>query len=206
MWMKKVFDRTLSPLILIALSPLMAGIALLLWATMGRPVLFRQKRAGFNGRTFQIIKFRTMMNKLDARGRELPDEMRLTAVGRFLRATSLDELPELYNVFRGEMSLVGPRPLLARYVERYSAEQARRHDAMPGITGWAQINGRNDLTWEEKFALDVWYVDHASVWLDLKIILKTAVVVFGGKGVSAPGHATMPRFDEQAARQRDNAS
>jgi sugar transferase EpsL len=194
MWIKKVFDRTLAPLILIVLSPLMAVIALLLWATMGRPVLFRQTRAGLNGRTFQIIKFRTMANTMDGRGRALPDEMRLTAVGRFLRATSLDELPELYNVFRGEMSFVGPRPLLAQYVGRYSAEQARRHDVMPGITGWAQINGRNDLSWEEKFALDVWYVDHWSLGLDCRILLKTVWQVIKQDGISRSGHATTTEF------------
>ena len=194
MWMKNIFDRALAPLILITLSPLMAVIALLLWATMGRPVLFRQARAGLNGRIFQIIKFRTMANSLDNRGRTLPDEMRLTALGRFLRATSLDELPELYNVARGEMSFVGPRPLLAHYMGRYSPEQARRHDVMPGITGWAQINGRNDLTWEEKFALDVWYVDHRSPGLDFHILLRTFWQVIKQDGISRTGHATTTEF------------
>src|SRR3984893_12860912 len=165
MWIKKAMDRTAATVLLIVLSPVMAVIALLVWATMGRPVLFRQTRTGCRGRPFQIIKFRTMTNNKDTNGRALPDEMRLTTVGKFLRATSLDELPELYNVLRGEVSLVGPRPLLAQYLERYSPEQARRLQVMPGITGWAQINGRNDLSWEQKFALDVWYVDNWSLGL-----------------------------------------
>jgi sugar transferase EpsL len=206
MWIKKVFDRTLAPLILIILSPLMAGIALLLWATIGRPVLFRQTRAGLNGRMFQIIKFRTMANSLDSRGRALPDEMRLTGVGRFLRATSLDELPELYNVLRGDMSFVGPRPLLSQYMGRYSPEQARRHDVMPGITGWAQINGRNDLSWEQKFALDVWYVDHWSLGLDCRILLRTFWQVIKQDGISRSGHATTTEFMGSGAPEESTAS
>jgi sugar transferase EpsL len=166
----------------------------LLWVTMGRPVLFRQTRTGQHGRPFQIIKFRTMANKQDTCSRVVQDEMRLTAVGRFLRATSLDELPELYNVLRGEMSLVGPRPLLAQYLERYSPEQARRLEVMPGITGWAQINGRNDLSWEQKFALDVWYVDHWSLWLDLQILMRTIWQVGRQRGISRAGHATTTEF------------
>jgi sugar transferase EpsL len=194
MWVKKFIDQTVARLLLIILSPLMAGVALLLWATMGRPLLFRQTRTGQHGRPFQIIKFRTMTNKQDACGRALPDEMRLTAVGQFLRATSLDELPELYNVLRGEVSLVGPRPLLAQYLERYSPEQARRLEVMPGITGWAQINGRNDLSWEEKFALDVWYVDHWSLGLDFRILLRTSWQVIKQDGISRSGHATTTEF------------
>ena len=194
MWVKKLVDRTVAPLLLIILGPLMAGIALLLWATMGRPVLFRQTRTGLHGRPFQIMKFRTMAIKQDASGRALPDEMRLTAVGRFLRATSLDELPELFNVLRGELSLVGPRPLLAPYLERYSPEQARRHEVMPGITGWAQINGRNDLSWEQKFALDVWYVDHWSLGLDFRILVKTFWQVLKRDGICPSNLASVPEF------------
>ena len=194
LWVKKLFDDTIASLLLIILSPLIGGIALLLWATMGRPLLFRQTRSGLCGRPFQIIKFRTMTYKQDSFGNALPDEMRLTAVGRFLRATSLDELPELWNVLRGELSLVGPRPLLVRYLERYSPEQARRHEVMPGITGWAQINGRNDLPWEQKFALDVWYVDNWSLSLDFRILVKTFWQVLKRDGISRSGHATAPEF------------
>jgi sugar transferase EpsL len=194
LWVKKVVDNTIASLFLIILSPLIGGIALLLWATMGRPLLFRQARSGLHGRPFQIIKFRTMTDKQDSFGRALPDEMRLTPVGRFLRATSLDELPELWNVLRGELSLVGPRPFLARYLERYSPEQARRHEVMPGITGWAQINGRNDLPWEQKFALDVWYVDNWSLGLDFRILAKTFWQVLKRDGISRSGHATAPEF------------
>jgi sugar transferase EpsL len=194
LWVKKLVDCTIASLLLIILSPLIGGIALLLWAAMGRPLLFRQTRSGLYGRPFQIIKFRTMTDKQDSFGLALPDEMRLTPVGRFLRATSLDELPELWNVLRGELSLVGPRPFLARYLERYSPEQARRHEVMPGITGWAQINGRNDLSWEQKFALDVWYVDNWSLGLDFRILGKTFWQVFKRDSISRFGHATAPEF------------
>jgi sugar transferase EpsL len=191
---KKFVDKTIASLLLIILSPLIGCIALLLWATMGRPVLFRQMRSGLYGRPFQIVKFRTMTDKQNAAGRRLPDEMRLTTVGRFLRATSLDELPELWNVVSGELSLVGPRPLMAHYLDRYSPEQARRHGVMPGITGWAQINGRNDLPWEQKFALDVWYVDNWSLTLDFRILVKTLWQVLKREGISRSGHATAPEF------------
>jgi sugar transferase EpsL len=194
LWLKKLVDYTIASLLLIVLSPLIGSIALLLWATLGRPLLFRQTRCGLYGRPFQIIKFRTMTDKQDSFGHALPDEMRLTPVGRFLRATSLDELPELWNVLRGELSLVGPRPFLARYLERYSPEQARRHEVMPGITGWAQINGRNDLPWETKFALDVWYVDNWSLGLDFRILVKTFWQVLKRDGISRSGHATAPEF------------
>src|ERR1700682_3341106 len=193
-WVKKLVDDTIAFLLLVALSPLIGSIALLLWATMGRPLLFRQTRSGQYGRPFQIIKFRTMIDKRDSFGQALPDEMRLTPVGRFLRATSLDELPELWNVLRGELSLVGPRPFLARYLERYSPEQARRHEVMPGITGWAQISGRNDLSWEQKFALDVWYVDNWSLGLDFRILVKTFWQVLKREGISRSGHASAPEF------------
>jgi sugar transferase EpsL len=191
---KKLVDETIASLLLVVLSPLIGGITLLLLATMGRPLLFRQTRSGLYGRPFQIIKFRTMVDKRDSFDRALPDEMRLTPVGRFLRATSLDELPELWNVLRGELSLVGPRPFLARYLERYSPEQARRHEVMPGITGWAQINGRNDLSWEQKFALDLWYVDNWSLGLDFRILVKTFWQVLKRDGISRSGHATAPEF------------
>lgn len=194
LWIKRLVDGAIASLLLIILSPLIGGIALMLWATMGRPLLFRQTRSGLYGRPFQIIKFRTMTDKQDSFGRALPDEMRLTPVGRFLRATSLDELPELWNVLRGELSLVGPRPFLARYLERYSPEQARRHEVMPGITGWAQINGRNDLSWEQKFALDVWYVDNWSLGLDFRILGKTFWQVLKRDGISRSGHASAPEF------------
>jgi sugar transferase EpsL len=194
LWFKKLVDLTIGSLLLVILSPVLGAIALLLWATMGRPVLFRQTRPGLYGRPFQIIKFRTMTDKRDSAGRLLPDEMRLTAVGRFLRATSLDELPELWNVLRGELSLVGPRPLLMEYLKRYSSEQARRHEVRPGVTGWAQINGRNDLSWDEKFELDVWYVDNWSLGVDFLILVKTFWQVLRRNGISRSGHATTPEF------------
>ena len=161
---------------------------------MGTPVFFKQDRPGRDGRPFQIYKFRTMTNKRDSSGNLLADEQRISKIGAFLRSTSLDELPEFFNVFKGDMSLVGPRPLLMRYLDRYTAEQARRHEVKPGITGWAQVNGRNALTWEEKFKLDVWYVDHQSTGLDIKIIAKTIEKVLKRSDISADGHATMPEF------------
>jgi lipopolysaccharide/colanic/teichoic acid biosynthesis glycosyltransferase len=179
---------------LVVLSPLLGLIALVAWAGMGRPVLFGQSRAGLGGRPFTLWKFRTMTDARDARGAPLPDEQRLTRLGRWLRRTSLDELPELLNVARGDMSLVGPRPLLAQYLPRYAPWQARRHEVRPGITGWAQVNGRNATTWDQRFRLDVWYVDHVSAWLDLRILLRTPAVALTSKGVSARGHATMPEF------------
>jgi sugar transferase EpsL len=179
---------------LAAFAPLLAGVAATLRITEGSPVVFRQDRPGLFGRSFRLLKFRTMSNKRDATGHLLPDDMRLTRVGRFLRATSLDELPQLWNVLRGDMSLVGPRPLLPQYLARYTREQARRHDVPPGITGWAQVHGRNAITWEEKFALDLWYVDHWSLWLDAKILAMTVQSVFLRKGISSHKHATMPDF------------
>lgn len=179
---------------LVLLSPLVLSVAIILMIFMGRPVLFRQTRPGKHVRPFELVKFRTMSNRRDAAGNLLPDAERLTALGRFLRATSLDELPQLWNVLRGDLSLVGPRPLLMDYLPRYSAEQARRHEVMPGITGWAQVNGRNALSWEDKFALDVWYVDHWSLWLDVKILWLTALQVLRREGISQEGHATMPEF------------
>ncbi len=191
---KRLFDLLAAGLGLLVSSPLLAVLALLVWLKHGRPVLFRQQRPGFCGRPFYLYKFRTMTNQRDAAGRLLPDEQRLTGFGRFLRSTSLDELPELINVLRGEMSLVGPRPLLMQYLSRYSPEQARRHNVLPGITGWAQVNGRNALSWEDKFRLDVWYVDHWSFGLDLKILFLTLTKWARREGISQPGHATAEEF------------
>ena len=196
--LKRVFDVVVSATALVVLAPVMGLIALLVWRTMGRPVLFRQARPGLHGKPFVMYKFRTMRDLRDAEGNLLPDEARLTPFGRWLRTTSLDELPELVNVLRGEMSLVGPRPLLMEYLERYTPEQARRHEVKPGITGWAQIHGRNNLSWEERLRLDVWYVDHWSLWLDLKILWRTLWMVLRREGISAQGHATMPRFGERS--------
>ncbi len=197
---KRALDVVISALALIALSPVLLIIAIAIIAKMGWPPVFSQERPGIQGRLFRIYKFRTMTNARDPEGALLPDEQRLTPLGKFLRRASLDELPELYNVLTGDMSLVGPRPLLPEYLAHYNAEQRRRHDLRPGMTGWSQVNGRNALTWEEKFALDVWYVDHVSLWLDAKILTKTAWIALLGHGVNAPGHATMPRFDEIMAR------
>lgn len=192
--LKKIGDRFFAAVALLLLSPLLVLIAVLVRLTLGEPVLFRQQRPGFHGRPFQIVKFRTMTDARDADGRLLPDVARLTRAGRILRSTSLDELPQLWNVLRGELSLVGPRPLLMQYLGRYTPEQARRHDALPGITGWCQVNGRNDLPWEEKFALDVWYVDHWSLALDLRILVRTVWQVISRQGVSREGHATTTEF------------
>jgi sugar transferase EpsL len=179
---------------LICLSPVIAVTALAIRITMGGPVFFRQARPGLGGRPFTMIKFRTMANAHDASGRPLPDGQRLTRTGRLLRSTSLDELPELWNVLVGDMSLVGPRPLLTAYLDRYSPEQARRHDVKPGVTGWAQINGRNAISWDEKFDLDLWYVDHRSTWLDLRILFATVRQVIWRKGINSAEAATMPEF------------
>ncbi len=191
---KRLFDLVISLLMLILLSPVMLVIAILVRARLGKPVLFSQERPGRHGRLFRLYKFRTMRDLFDAEGKTLPDEERLTPFGRFLRASSLDELPELLNVMKGEMSLVGPRPLLVAYLDRYTAEQARRHEVLPGITGWAQVNGRNTLSWEDKFRLDVWYVEHQSCWLDLKILFLTLWKAIKREGISAPGSATAPEF------------
>ncbi len=191
---KRLLDLCLTCFALILLSPLLLLIALLVRIGLGSPILFKQQRPGYLGRPFFIYKFRTMTDERDAQGHLLPDAERLTRLGRFLRSTSLDELPELFNVLRGEMSLVGPRPLLMQYLERYSPEQARRHEVLPGVTGWAQINGRNALSWEDKFRLDVWYVDHWSFWLDIKILFLTLVKVLRREGISQPGHATAEEF------------
>jgi sugar transferase EpsL len=191
---KRIFDLLATSLGLLVISPLVLAVALLVRIFHGSPILFRQQRPGYQGRPFYIYKFRTMTDARDATGALLPDSARLTPLGRFLRATSLDEFPAFFNVLRGEMSLVGPRPLLMEYLPRYSPEQMRRHAVLPGITGWAQVNGRNALTWEEKFKLDVWYVDNWSFWLDLKILFLTVWKVFKREGISQPGHATAEVF------------
>jgi len=191
---KRAIDRAAGVAGVFATSPLMAAVAVAVKLDVGSPVLFSQERPGLNGVPFRIFKFRTMRDARDANGKPLPDEERLTRVGKLLRSLSLDELPQLWNVAKGELSLVGPRPLLMQYLGRYSPEQARRHEVMPGITGWAQINGRNALDWAEKFDLDTWYADNWSLVLDAKILLKTAWQVVARKDVSQAGHATMPEF------------
>jgi len=191
---KRVFDLIATTLGLVLLSPIMLLTALFVAIFLGTPVLFRQKRPGYKAQTFYIYKFRTMTNASDSAGNLLPDSERLTRLGRFLRSLSLDELPELFNILRGEMSLVGPRPLLMEYLEHYSPEQMRRHDAYPGLTGWAQVNGRNAITWQERFALDVWYVDHWSFWLDIKIIFITLWKVVRRENINQPGQATIEYF------------
>ena len=184
------------------LSPLIVWLCWRVRNEFGRPLLFRQTRTGFRGQPFELFKFRTMMQKSDECGKDLPDACRLTVFGSWLRSTSLDELPELWNVLRGDMSLVGPRPLLMEYLPLYSPEQARRHNVQPGITGWAQINGRNAISWEQKFKLDVWYVDNHSFWLDVKILILTIARVFQRSGISADGDATMPKFTGTPFNQR----
>ncbi len=198
-------DVTGASAALIGLAPLMVVIAAAVRVLLGRPVLFRQRRPGIAGMPFDMFKFRTMTNETDKHGKLLPDTDRLTRFGRFLRSTSLDELPELLNVLRGEMSLVGPRPLLLEYLDRYTPEQARRHEVKPGITGWAQINGRNAISWEEKFKLDVWYVDNWSIGLDIRILLWTVWKVLRREQVSAASHATMPKFEGSLSGKRDSA-
>ncbi|MGN6103560.1 MAG: sugar transferase [Kofleriaceae bacterium] len=192
--LKQAFDRSIAAAGLVATAPVIAATAAAIRLTMGSPVLFRQVRPGLRGRPFEILKFRTMREAVDASGRPLPDGERLTRLGAFLRSTSLDELPQLINVLRGELSLVGPRPLLVQYLERYSPEQARRHDVLPGITGWSQINGRNSLSWNDKLAHDVWYVDHWSLVVDARILLWTLLRVVQRQGIARDGHATMPEF------------
>lgn len=192
--LKRLFDVVASVAALLVLSPLLLALWLLVRQRMGSPALFRQTRPGLHGRPFRMIKFRTMRDAACPDGAPLPDAERLTPFGRWLRATSLDELPELWNVVRGDMSLVGPRPLLMEYLPLYSPEQARRHEVRPGVTGWAQVNGRNALSWEQKFALDVWYVDNRSFWLDLKVIWLTVRKVLNRDGISGEGVATMAPF------------
>ena len=192
--MKRLMDVCLAVLASFLLGIPMLILAITIFSRLGSPILFRQRRPGLNGEIFEMLKFRSMQEAKDKEGNLLPDSERLTEFGRWLRSTSLDELPELWNVLRGEMSLVGPRPLLMEYLPLYSPEQARRHAVRPGITGWAQVNGRNAISWDEKFKLDVWYVDHQSLWLDLKILFLTVKKVISRHGISADGEATMPKF------------
>jgi lipopolysaccharide/colanic/teichoic acid biosynthesis glycosyltransferase len=195
---KRLFDFVFGIVALLLLVPLFILLAVLVRLSIGAPVLFTQERPGLHGKPFRMLKFRTMTNDRDSERKLLPDSARLTPFGRFLRSASLDELPELWNVLKGDMSLVGPRPLLMEYLPLYSPEQARRHEVRPGITGWAQVNGRNSISWEEKFALDVWYVDNRSLWLDLKIMRLTVKRVLQRHGISADGEATMPGFKGSA--------
>ncbi|WP_396218994.1 sugar transferase [Gemmatimonas sp.] len=191
---KRGLDIGLAATALVLAAPVLLLVAIAVRVNLGGPVLFRQQRPGLHGRPFTMVKFRTMRDALGRDGRPLPDADRLTPFGTLLRSTSLDELPELWNVVRGDMSLVGPRPLLMEYLDRYTPEQARRHEVRPGVTGWAQVNGRNALSWEERFRLDVWYVEHRSLRLDLRILLRTLALVLRRTGVSAQGDATMPVF------------
>lgn len=191
---KRIFDLIAAMAVSLLLLPVLLFVAWKVRRKLGSPILFRQIRPGIYGQPFEMIKFRTMRDAVDEHGTPLPDKDRMTSFGNFLRSSSLDELPELWNVLKGDMSLVGPRPLLMEYLSLYSPEQARRHEVRPGITGWAQVNGRNALSWEDKFRLDVWYVDNCSMWLDIKILLLTVKKVFVRDGISAHGEATMPRF------------
>lgn len=201
---KRVFDVISALIGLILLSPLLLIVAVMVRFKLGSPVFFRHQRPGLHGRPFELIKFRTMTDRRDENGKLLPDDQRLPAFGRFLRSTSMDELPELLCVLKGDMSLVGPRPLMMKYLPRYTAEQARRHEVKPGITGWAQVNGRNASSWERKFELDVWYADHWNLWLDLKILMKTLISVLRREGITQFGEATASEFmgtqvDEQTS-------
>lgn len=191
---KRLLDVACVSVGMLLLSPIIFAVCFLIRIKLGQPIFFRQRRPGVNGKAFEMIKFRTMTNERDENGNLLPDDVRLTKFGSFLRSTSLDELPELINVLKGDMSLVGPRPLLMEYLPLYSERQYRRHEVRPGITGWAQINGRNALSWEEKFELDVWYVENRSLWLDIKILFLTILKVVKRDGISHGGEATMPKF------------
>ena len=198
---KRLLDLALALPALVFTLPILVGLYALVRIRIGAPAVFRQVRPGKHGKPFTIYKFRTMTDTVDAAGRQLSDSERLTPFGRFLRSTSRDELPELINVIRGDMSLVGPRPLLMQYLSRYNEFQKRRHEVRPGLTGWAQVNGRNAICWDERFALDVWYVDHASFWLDLKIMLATVKKLLKREGVNQPGHATVEYFNGNAERE-----
>lgn len=192
--MKRLFDILLAILLIVLLMPVMVLAALMIWITIGRPVLFKQLRPGYMGKPFILYKFRTMTELFDNSGNLLPDTERMTKTGKLIRRWSIDELPQLLNVLKGDISLVGPRPLLMEYLPLYTPEQARRHEVRPGITGWAQVNGRNALSWEERFKLDVWYVDHQTIWLDLKILWLTLLKVLHGEGINQEGQATMEKF------------
>jgi lipopolysaccharide/colanic/teichoic acid biosynthesis glycosyltransferase len=202
--LKRIIDAAASVLLVVILSPLLITVSILVFINLGGPIFFRQQRLGLNGKPFKVLKFRTMKSECDETGALLPDEVRLTRLGKLLRKFSIDELPSLINVLKGEMSLVGPRPQDARFMEKCNAYQHRRHEVKPGITGWAQINGRNAISWEERFELDVWYVDNRSLLIDLKIVIMTVPLVLLAKDVTAPGHATMPAF--QGTKHRPQAS
>ncbi|MCD1648049.1 sugar transferase [Marinobacter adhaerens] len=191
---KRAFDLIVSVSALVALLPVLLVTAILVRFKLGSPIFFRQTRPGRDGKPFKMVKFRTMLDAVDKEGKPLPDQLRMTSFGSFLRATSLDELPELWNVIKGDMSLVGPRPLLMEYLPLYSEEQFRRHNVRPGVTGWAQVNGRNAISWEDKFKLDAWYVDNQSIWLDLKILFLTVKKVLVRDGISGEGEVTMSKF------------
>lgn len=195
---KRLLDVLVSGFALVVLSPAIVIVALMIHRKLGSPVLFRQTRPGLHGKPFEMVKFRTMLDATDKHGNPLPDDQRMTPFGSFLRATSLDELPELWNVLKGDMSLVGPRPLLMEYLPLYSKEQYRRHEVRPGVTGWAQVNGRNAISWEDKFRLDVWYVDNQSLWLDVKILFLTVKKVLVRDGISGEGEVTMSKFTGSA--------
>jgi sugar transferase EpsL len=192
---KRLADVSVVLLLAPLVFPLIAVLAVVMWLTLGRPIFFSQLRAGRFGRSFTLWKFRTMTSERDPKGELLRDSARLTRFGRFMRSTSFDELPQFWNILRGDMSLVGPRPLLVQYLPHYTTEQARRHDVRPGVTGWAQVNGRNAISWEEKFQYDLWYVEHQSFLLDIRILLRTIIVMLSRRGVSAADHVTAPRFD-----------
>lgn len=192
---KRLFDISCALLALLVFAVPMLVVAVLVRWRLGTPVFFRQTRPGLHGKPFELVKFRTMLDARDSQGAPLSDAERLTPFGSFLRSSSLDELPEIWNILRGDMSWVGPRPLLMEYLPRYSSEQARRHEVRPGLTGWAQVNGRNAAGWQERFELDVWYIENWSLWLDLKILFRTVLTVLRSEGVSAPGHETMPKFE-----------
>lgn len=191
---KRLFDIIVSSIALTVLMPVIVIVAVMVRVRLGSPIFFKQMRPGLHGQQFEMVKFRTMLSAVDLNGHPLPDADRLTSFGAFLRSTSLDELPELWNVLRGDMSLVGPRPLLVEYLPLYSAEQARRHEVRPGVTGWAQVNGRNAISWEQKFALDIWYVDNQSLWLDIRILFLTILRIIRRNDVTAPGSATADKF------------
>jgi len=193
--MKRAFDFTLSLILIIILSPIIMLVTLFIYIKMGRPVFFKQSRPGKNEKVFTIYKFRTMTNETDEKGELLPDESRIKGIGKFIRSTSLDELPQLFNVLKGDMSFVGPRPLLVEYLSLYDKKQKKRHEVLPGITGWAQVNGRNAISWKQKFEYDVWYVEHQSFWLDMKIFWMTFLKVIKRDGISQEGHITMEKFN-----------
>lgn len=198
--MKRLFDLTVAAVLLLVLSPVLLITAYLIRQKLGSPVIFKQERPGLHGKIFYLYKFRSMTDERDENGELLPDDVRLTAFGNLVRKTSLDELPQLFNVLKGDISLVGPRPLLKEYLPLYTEEQARRHNVKPGITGWAQVNGRNAISWEEKFRLDVWYVDHQSFWLDLKILYMTLMKVVRSEGINQAGHVTITKFQGKSGQ------